>query len=104
MDEQRTSDSTWPHERCRSLDPVELSERISRLERLAEHNATAFVKNDLGQPDLDGHRRAHLQLLKAAQAMDDLKAEGAKKVVQLVIAFLAGIFALGISDYIRNPK
>ena len=105
MDEQQVSDNAWPQqERRRGLEVADLIERVSRLERLAEQHTTAFVKNDIGQPDLDGHRRAHMQLLKASQTMDDLKVEGAKNIIKLVLAFLAGIFALGLSDYIRNPK
>jgi hypothetical protein len=109
--EEQASEREWPAlDRRRSTDvceethrtTVKLVERVSRLERLADMHATAFVKNDLGQPDLDGHRRAHIKLLKAAEAMDDYKAEGAKSLIKLVVTFLAGVFAMGIAEWFRK--
>lgn len=112
MDGQRDTEEAW-HGLERRRDSAcqeaqrlaaSLVERVAKLERFAEQHTTAFVKNDLGQPDLDGHRRAHLQLVKAAETMDDYKAEGAKNIIRLAATFLAGVFSLGIVDWIKSLK
>ena len=116
MDQQHNTDDppvVWPLlERRRQGEQCDLmhrrmmavEERTAKLERIAELHNTAFVKNDLGQPDFDGHRKAHLLLLKAAETMDDFKAEGAKNIVKMVLTFAAGVFSLGVLEWLKNLR
>ena len=56
----------------------------------------------LGQADYDGHRRAHLQQIRTAEAMEGYKQEGTKGVIKAVIGFIVGVFSLGIVEWIRT--
>lgn len=110
--------TSWPLiERRHSKDPVfealeEIKERLTAIEKRLdsiEHRldamSAAFVVNDLGKPDYDGHRKAHLDMLKTAAQMDAYMSEGAKKVIGAVVLALAGIFVLGLGAWLRggNP-
>ena len=63
---------------------------------------TAFVRNDLGQPDYEGHRQAHLGMVKKAEEIDKIKTAGTVKVVGIVVAAVAAIFATGLSTHIQK--
>lgn len=112
MDGQRDTEEAW-HGLERRRDSAcqeaqrlatSLVERVAKLERSVEQYSTAFVKNDLGQPDLDGHRRAHSELVKAAETMDEYKAEGAKNIIRLAATFFAGVLSIGVVDWIKSLK
>ena len=55
----------------------------------------AFVKDDLGTPDFEGHRRAHANLIEADKLLQSYKNEATKKVIGWIVAVLLG--ALGSS-------
>ncbi len=63
---------------------------------------TAFVRNDLGQPDYEGHRQAHLGMIKKAEEIDQIKTAGTLKVVGIVAAAVAAIFMTGLSTHIQK--
>lgn len=54
-----------------------------------------------GQPDIEGHRRAHEAMIKAAQAQerfwDELKQEIIKKGVFALLIIALGLLATGLS-------
>lgn len=79
----------------------DLNDRVNRLEHRYGNVSSAFVKNDIDKPDFDGHRRAHADMIKQAEAMEGLKQEGAKSIMKAVIGFLAGVFSLGIVEWFR---
>ena len=62
----------------------------------------AFVKNDLGEPDFDGHRRAHLQLIEADKIMNGYKNEATKKVIGWVVAILLGAMSSGFVMWMKD--
>lgn len=75
----------------------EVLERVAALEvQAASIQAqitsvkTAFIRNDIGGEDYDGHRRDHLIRKQSEDALQSIKIETAKKVVWSLIA---GAFA-----------
>lgn len=58
--------------------------RLEELERKQSEALTAFVINDLQKPDLDGHRKHHLQLNKTAEIVDGYKYDMTKRVLTVI--------------------
>lgn len=63
---------------------------------------TAFVRNDLNDPDYEGHRQAHIAMMKKAEFGEKAKEAGTLKVVGIVAAAVAGIFMTGLSVHIQK--
>ena len=108
-----TERATWPLIDRRKPDAAfeemhaaleKTSERVAMLERKCEEMATAFVRDDLGGPDFAGHRAAHLEQKIDAERMGELKQSGAKKIIDMVLAFLFGVLALGAVSWFKNQK
>lgn len=78
------------------------NDRMSAMEHQYGYIRSAFVQNDLGKPDYDGHRRAHLSQIKAAEALEGYKQDGTKNFIKMVMGFLGGVFALGIVEWFRS--
>lgn len=114
MDTQdNTERATWPMIDRRKPDAVceemhatleKISERLAKIERKCDEMATAFVRDDLGGPDFAGHRAAHLEQKIAAARMGELKQSGAKKIIDMVLTFLFGAFAMGAVTWFKNSK
>ena len=62
----------------------------------------AFPTNDLGEPDFDGHRKAHVGMIAAAKVMDGYKVEVTKKLVGYVTIFAIGIMTTGALQAARE--
>ncbi len=72
--------------------------RLEDLERSRNEIGSAFVRNDLSKADFDGHRRAHLELIKTAALMDGYKHKATETVMTWVVRgalalILAGLIA-----------
>lgn len=108
-----TERATWPLIDRRKPDAAyvemqatleKISERVAKVERKCEEMATAFVRDDLGGPDFAGHRAAHLEQKIDAERMGELKQSGAKKIIDMVLAFLFGVLTLGAVSWLKNSK
>lgn len=90
----------------RSDDVRMLSVRLAALETDVTQLKTAFVLNDRGSEDYDGHRKDHYVRSEAAKTaektMGELKADATKTLLKVVLTTAAGIFALGIGPYLRG--
>lgn len=64
--------------------------RLNDLERKHLQIDRSFVKDDLGTPDYEGHRKAHLSLIEAEKVLDGYKQEATKKVLGWFVALLLG--------------
>lgn len=64
------------------------------IQKQAEH-ATAFVVNDIGKPDLDGHRLYHYRSIKNAEKMDTYKASMTKTAVDWAAKGLLAMLLVG---------
>ena len=105
--------ATWPLIDRRKPDAVceemhatleKISERVAKIERKCEAMRAAFIRDDLGGPDFAGHRAAHLEQKAAAARMGELKQSGAKKIIDLILAFLFGVLTLGAVSWLKDPK
>ena len=89
-----------------SDDVQQLSNRLARVEGDVERIKTAFVLNDRGAEDYDGHRKDHFERGKAAedaaQTMRVLKTDATKSLLKWLLTIAAGIFMLGIGPYLRG--
>lgn len=63
---------------------------------------TAFVRNDLGQPDYEGHRQAHLGMIKRAEEIDKIKSASTLKVVGIVVGAVVLVFTSGLSAHLQK--
>lgn len=62
----------------------EMKVKLEEIERRQAEVLTAFVVNDLSKPDLDGHRKHHLQLNKTAEIVESYKYDATKKVLSVI--------------------
>jgi hypothetical protein len=74
----------------------EMNDRISLMEHRHGYVSSAFPQNDLGKPDYDGHRRAHLQLIEDGKVVAGYKGEVAKTVLGVIAG---GVITLLISGF-----
>jgi len=74
----------------------EINSRTLLIETTLESMTQAFVLNDLHKPDYDGHRKAHLTLIKAAEVMDSYKQGITKKILGWATVFVLGLLASGV--------
>ena len=90
----------------RSDDVRDINIRLGRIEADVTQLKTAFVLNDRGSEDYDGHRKDHYVRSEAAKTaektMGELKAGATKTLLKVVLTAAAGIFALGIGPYLRG--
>jgi len=83
----------------------EIHSKLLKVEAALEEQATAFVLNDLKKPDFDGHRKAHLTLIKASEVMDSYKQDMTKRVIGILVTFLMGLLASGfLSQLVEKMK
>jgi len=75
--------------------------RSTDCERCAQI-VKGFVVNDLGEPDFDGHRKAHLQMIEAEKVLHGYKLEATKKVIGWVVAGLLGLSTSIVFSYVKD--
>jgi hypothetical protein len=63
---------------------------------------TAFVQNDLKKPDFDGHRKAHLIMIKAAEVVDGYKHDATKTVLHWLLAGILGLMLTGFGAWVSG--
>lgn len=63
---------------------------------------TGFVRNDLGEPDYEGHRQAHIGMIKKHDAGERVKEAATLKIVGIVLTAIVAIFASGLSVHIQK--
>ena len=61
----------------------------------------AFPLNDLGEPDIDGHRQDHLSRIDEAKTENDNKHEAVKGVVKVAAGGFATILFYALVDYVK---
>jgi hypothetical protein len=76
--------------------------RIGVLETDLDKIKRAFLKDDLGTPDIDGHRTAHAELKEAAKLVKEYKVGMTKDLLKTIAATIGGIFLAGLFQYFRN--
>lgn len=93
-----------PHcDDCAALEPVvkDTARRVQQLEAAQERVREAFVINDLGLPDYDGHRSSHKRMSEEAKVLEGYKRDATKKIVGLILAGLLTLSSLGLIEWIK---
>ena len=82
-------------------DCQDLKARIEVLERCFARMREAYVKNDLGAEDYDGHRRDHAVRKQQDEMEDNYKHKFTAKAVWAALVALRGIVWLGLVEWLR---
>jgi hypothetical protein len=81
---------------------AEIHATVTTINSRMDSMSDAFVKDDLGKPDYHGHRKAHLEMMKAATAVEGIKLDMTKKVLGVMLMFVLGLVAAGFIDYLKD--
>ena len=79
-----------------------IDKRLSAIEHRLDLTASAFVVNDLGRPDYDGHRKAHITYMRTAETMTEYKNGAVKQVIAALVIFLSGLFVTGFFEWFKG--
>lgn len=64
---------------------VDIRNRVTNIEAKITALDTAFVSNDIGRPDYDGHRKEHSIIKKQAATLENYKVDITKKLIEWFI-------------------
>lgn len=93
----RQSDTTCPRDSAANCDTaLDLKQRLASVERKQGEMTNAFLLNDLGLPDFDGHRKDHLAIRKASEVMSRYKIGATEKIIGVIIIAVLGLLNTGI--------
>ena len=79
----------------------DVNARLSVVEHSHGSMREAFIQNDLGKPDYDGHRRGHKQLVKDAEVVEGYQADATKKVLGAVAIGVVTLTITGALEWIK---
>lgn len=89
-------------------DNAHIDRRFDEVMQELKKIGTAFITNDDGSTDFEGHRRFHEEKLRAAKAeaefWRDLKLEIAKKGVWSLLVIICGLIVVGTSAKLGLTK
>lgn len=88
------NDELWKH-------ITELNDRLSLIEHRHGYVSSAFPQNDLGKPDYDGHRKAHIQLVEDSKVVQSYKSEVTKTILSIVAGALLTMLASGFIQSLK---
>lgn len=75
---------------------------VSNVESAMGLMKDAFVLNDLGKPDYEGHRSAHRSMIEAQKALAGYKVDMTKKVLSWAAGGLFLLFTTGAHEHIKK--
>jgi hypothetical protein len=75
---------------------VDIRDRVARIEARQSGVDTAFVNNDIGRPDYDGHRKEHLVIKKQATTLENYKIDITKKLLEWFIVGAIVLLSSGL--------
>ena len=89
---------------CATLeaDVLDIHSRLQKLEHSHGRMQEAFVKNDLGLPDFDGHRTDHKVRIEESKVVDGYKRDATKRFIDLLIGGGVAVFLLGLVEWVRS--
>ena len=62
----------------------------------------AFPRNDLEEPDFDGHRVYHIERITEKRRVEDYKQSITMKILQGVAGFVLMLIGLGLASWIKT--
>lgn len=80
----------------------DILDRLEATEKCCADCRRAFTLNDLGEPDIEGHRYAHLKMIESTEIMQDYKQTATKKIIGWVITFMLGAISVGIGMLLKK--
>lgn len=80
-------------------DVTSINERLSVIEHRHGYVSTAFPQNDLGKPDYDGHRKAHLSMMDDAKVVAGYKQGVTRQILSVVVTAIVTLLLAGIVSY-----
>lgn len=81
---------------------TQINERTREIEKNIKSLSTAYVKNDLGEPDYDGHRKSHIQMDKQADLVENYKKGITETIITWLVTGLMIVLASGAMETIRH--
>lgn len=60
---------------------------------------TAFVRNDLGDPDFEGHRQEHIAIKNRHTQIESIKTAGTLKILGIIGVLALAVFGTGLSTH-----
>jgi hypothetical protein len=87
----------------RAVDPViaEILSNQKEILSLMKGLVSAFPINEIGQPDFDGHRRSHAEMMRKDREFAETRRDAARKVVSAGTLGGATILLYALWDYIK---
>ncbi len=76
--------------------------RVQVLETGHARMKEAFIKNDLGIPDFDGHRVSHYNAVEQAKVVKGYTQDMTKKVLEWLLVAVAVLIGQGALEWIRG--
>jgi len=81
---------------------IALDQRVQVMEHSCIRMKEAFVKNDLGLPDYDGHRTDHKHRKEEAQVVEGYKRDVTKNILLGLALFVAGLLSSGLKEWLST--
>lgn len=79
------------------LDAVEIIKKKTEvIESTIIRQTTAFVKNDLDEPDYDGHRKSHIKINEETKILENYKHSISEQVMKWLVNGAIIIFCSGV--------
>lgn len=85
-----------------SDDVQQLNVRLGRVETELVNIKSAFIRNDLGEPDYESHRKDIVEKARNVVAMDSYKQEATRKIVGWLVAAILTLMGYGLIPYLRS--
>lgn len=85
------------------LDAIIVTQReVVAVKTMLSNIDDAFLTNDIGKKDYEGHRLDHLHRKMRSESFENAKLAGTLKIVGIVLAAIVTIFTTGLSVHIQR--
>jgi hypothetical protein len=81
---------------------TQINERTRAIESTLKSHDSAFVINDLGTPDYDGHRKSHIKLENEANIVENYKKNVSEVIIKWGVGALLLILVTGLGETVRQ--
>lgn len=90
-------------EACQEVrkDVDDINTRVQTLEHSCSRMREGFPKNDLGNPDYDGHRVAHVTSIEKTKVMQGYQRDMTKRVLEWLMVGVAVLLGQGALEWIK---
>lgn len=76
--------------------------RINELKIEQDLLKRAFLKDDLGTPDYEGHRKSHGVIATSEKVVQEYKVGMTKDFIKIFVGAVCGMILLGLVTYLRG--